>query len=58
MSIKEMLFVFIICISPILASVFVLSLYILGKCICYVVDRIDEGFDIIKKQSLEKESNE
>lgn len=57
MSIKEMLLVFIICISPILAGIFVLWVYIVCKCICFIYDKINESFYIIKKQLLEKERN-
>ena len=57
MSIKEMLLVFIICISPIFAGIFVLWFYMLCKCICFAFNRINESFDIIEKQLLEKERN-
>lgn len=54
MSIKEMLVVFLICISPILAGVFVLWVYIVCKCICFVYDKINESFDRIVKQFKEQ----
>lgn len=54
MSIKEMLLVFIICISPIFAGVFVLGFYMLCRCICFAFGRFKESFDIIIKQFLEK----
>ena len=57
MSIEEMLVVFIICISPILAGMFVLWLYIVVKCICIIFDRINESFDIIKKHFLERKQD-